>query len=180
LHWMPAPVALPHPRKLYSILQACPSAEARAKAVIEFMRLASGARAGFLLLWRDERLIIAAASPVAEPPAGLLEAAQCAWSERPLALRSDTTTVDLRGHMKGLAAAEPVESPWQSGGGASFAHRVLTIHRDSSWLPLGIAMLELDTAHRLAPLRRAHVESMGDALFDAGDVQGAEPLPQLA
>jgi hypothetical protein len=179
LHWMPAPVALPHPRKLYSILQACPSADARAKAVLEFMRLASGARAGYLLLWRDERLVVVAGSPTAEPPAGLLDAAQRAWSERPLALRSDTTTVDLRGHLKGLAE-EPVESPWESGGGASFAHRVLTIHRDSRWLPLGIAMLELEAAQRLAPLRRAHVESMGDALFDAGDVQGAEPLPQLA
>jgi hypothetical protein len=176
---MPVPVALPHPRKLYSILQAFPSAEARANAVLEFMRLASGARAGFLLLWRDERLVVVAGSPTAEPPPGLLEAAQRAWDERPTTLRSDNTTVDLRGHLKGFPA-EPDEPPWSSGGGASFTHRVLTIHRDSCWVPLGIAMLELDAAHRLTPLRRAHVESMGEALFDSGDVQGAEPLPQLA
>lgn len=176
---MPVPVALPHPRKLYSILQACPSAEARAKAVLEFMRAASGARAGFLLLWRDERLVVAAGMPTAEPPPGLLDAAQHAWNERPTTLRSDNTTLDLRGHMKGLNA-DPVEPPWISRGGASFAHRVLTIHRDSRWLPLGVAMLELDSAHQLAPLRRAHVESMGDALFDSGDVKGAEPLPQPA
>jgi hypothetical protein len=176
---MPAPVALPHPRKLYSILHACPSAEARAKAVLEFMRAASGARAGFLMLWRDERLVVVASSPSAEPPAGLLDAAQHAWNERPTIWQSDNTTLDLRGHMKALAA-DPVEQPWISRGGASFAHRMLTIHRDSRWLPLGIAMLELDTAQRLAPLRRAHVESMGDALFDSGDVKGAEPLPQPA
>lgn len=176
---MPVPVALPHPRKLYSILQACPSADARAKAVLEFLRVASGARSGFLLLWRDDRLVVAAGSPTTQLPAGLLEAAQQAWSERPTTLRSDNTTIDLRGHMKGLIA-EPDDSPWTNGSGASFAHRVLTIHRDSRWLPLGIAMLELDPAHRLAPLRRAHVESMGDALFDSGDVQGAEPLPQPA
>jgi hypothetical protein len=177
---MPAPVALPHPRKLYSLLQACPSAEARASAVLEFMRQASGARSGFLLLWRDDRLVMVAGSPTAEPPPGLLEAAQRAWDERPTTMRSDTTTVDLRGHLKGLSAADPVEPPWTSAGGARFTHRVLTIHRDSCWLPLGVAMLELDLAQRLAPLRRAHVESMGDALFDAGDVQGAEPLPQPA
>ena len=148
--------------------------------MLEFMRQATGARAGFLFLWRDNRLVVVAGSPTAEPPPGLFEAAQRAWDERPTSLRSDTTTVDLRGHLKALGAAEPQETRWTSGGGASFTHRVLTIHRDSCWLPLGVAMLEIDAAHRLAPLRRAHVESMGEALFDCGDVQGAEPLPQPA
>jgi hypothetical protein len=176
---MPVPVALPHPRKLYSNLQACPSPEGRAKAVLEFMRGASGARAGFLLLWHDDGLVVAAGSAGAQPPAGLVDAAQRAWSEHPKTLRSDNTTVDLRGHMKSLTSDQD-EAPWTSSSGARFAHRVLTIHRDSRWLPLGIAMLELDDGQRLAPLRRAHVEAMGDSLFDSGDVKGVMPLPEPA
>jgi hypothetical protein len=41
-------------------------------------------------------------------------------------------------------------------------------------------MIEREPSQVLLPLRRAHVEAMGDALFDAGDVQGLELVPQPA
>jgi hypothetical protein len=147
--------------------------------VLEFLRSATGANGGYLFLWNNAELVLAAAAPGGEPPSGLEREALRFWNDHPRSTRSDNATVDLHGHMKTLNPDDGVSSV-TTPSGTTFLHRVLTVHRDSQWVSVGIAMLEHESAQFLATLRRAHIDALCNALIDASDVQIGDPVPEPA
>jgi hypothetical protein len=177
--YMAGPYTLLHPRKLYAQIRECASASDRAHAVLECLSGATGARSGFLLLFADRQLEVAAATAGGAPPAGLMEEARRAWSEQSTSVRSDNTTMDVRGHMQHLTPTEQA-LPWTDPQGGAYVARILAVHRDSQFIQVGVAMLKLDAGRPLAALRRTHVEALCNALLDAGDVRGNVQLSEPA
>jgi hypothetical protein len=173
---MPGPYTVPHPRKLYALLRACPSSSTRATAALQFLCGSTGARAGHLLLSVDGQLAVVAGG---EPPAGLVAEARRAWSAQPSNAPSDNTTGDMRAYMQNRSDTEQ-EREWTDGNGATHMARVLSVHRDARFVRVAVAMLQLEAGRPLAVLRRVHVEALCNALLDSGDVQGHPLLSEPA
>jgi hypothetical protein len=157
---------------------ACSSPETRAQAVLESLRGCSGAAAGFLFFARNQQLVLAASTDHRAPPAGLADEAMRIWKEQPETPSSDSTIIESPHKMKYAVASEHTAS-WMSATGVTFGHRLLSVHRNSRWLPIGIAMLEVSASAALLPVYRTHVDALCNALVDSGDV-GALGVEQPA
>jgi hypothetical protein len=173
---MPGPYILPHPRKLYALLCACPSSSTRAVAALQCLCGSTGAPAGYLLLSVDGQLAVVAGG---EPPAGLLVEARRAWNAQPSSAPSDNTTGDMHAYMQNLGDTEE-ELEWTAGNGATYMARVLSVHREARFVRVAVAMLQLEAGRPLAVLRRVHVEALCNALLDSGDVQDHPLLSEPA
>jgi hypothetical protein len=164
---MPDPVSVLHPRKLYEMIRACPTAKARAQAALEFVRGSTGATKGVLLLAWDGKLMRAASTGDVEAPPGLIEDAMSAWNRE-----LDTPNDDSRSHTMDVSALEAISIPanprWQSASGVEYERRLLSMYRSSRFIPVGMTFLQ--TERPLVALRRAHIEALCNALLDAGDV----------
>jgi hypothetical protein len=160
---------LPHPRKLYSMLLEAPSPQARAQAVSDFLCSCVGAEAIHLFLARGDELALVVSSPGETVTPELTSEAKRVWS-RDLERQPDdqkTKTLDVSA-LELMRTAEQT-SRWQSPSG-SYERRILGVYRESRWVPVGIAMLKTNSDRALAPIRQAHIESICNALLDAGDV----------
>ena len=173
---MPEPASLSHPRKLYVALRACPTAEARARAVLAFLSECTGAEGGFLFLSRASGLALAARAGAAEPAADLVAHAARAF-EQQLHMPPDEKKTREIGEIRALLVAE--ETPLWKSGGESFERRVLSTHRGERWTPIGIAVLKVAEGKSLRPVRHVHVEAICRALLDAGDVVEPAAEPEL-
>jgi hypothetical protein len=161
------PVGLLHPRKLYDMLRACPSADARARAALEFLRASTGAESGFLLQPRNEHLALTASTRDQDPPAGLMAEAERVWTELRATEVDDTKTRDI-GEIQATAEQLP-SSSWQGPSGDVYERRVLGTHR-TQWVAVGLVVLKVGAGRTLQPIRHAHVVAIAEALLDAGDV----------
>jgi hypothetical protein len=166
-----------HPRKLYSMLMACPSAETRAAAALEFVRGCTVAPHGFLFLCRDGRLELAASSRERDPSPELLEEVSRVWKQKKRTPGSDQTTIGASGPVRRLGPTEE-NSAWTSTAG-TFDHRLLSVDRAGQWVPVGIAMLAVPESGTLLPMRHVHVSALCEALLDAGDVASTAAEPVL-
>ena len=166
------PVSLLHPRKLYDMLRACTSADARARAALEFLRGSTGAELGFLLQERGARLALTASTRDQAPPPGLVEEAERAWNELRGAQVDDTKTRDI-GEIQATGDQLP-SSAWQSANGDSYERRVLGTHR-TQWVAVGLVVLKVGAGRALQPIRHAHVVAICEALLDSGDMSVVSP-----
>jgi hypothetical protein len=157
-----------HPRKLYEMLRACPSAETRAAAALSFVRGCTGAKSGFLLVAREGELVIAARVYEGEVPRGLVEDATRTWSVGPSVQTNVSETLDA----SALAALDRMKDTptWVSPSGEAFERRLLAAHRGSRWARAGLLLLKAAPGDTLLPIRHAHIEALCNALIDSGDV----------
>jgi hypothetical protein len=166
-------VSILHPRKLYAMLRACPSREERARASFEFLLSSLGASQGFLFLRIMEQLQLVASAPESQPDPSMLEQVELAWERELEAPHDDnkTKTLDVSVIKAPLRTSR---SPlWQGMKGEIFEHRILSTYRGAHWVPLGLIVFERHAEASL--LRQAHVESLCNALLDAGDVPATTP-----
>jgi hypothetical protein len=166
---------LPNPRKLYSTLRETPSANDRAQAVSDFLCSATGADAIHLFLARAGEPALVADSPSETASAEMLAEVRRAWNHDLERQPEDqkTKTLDVSALLPTL---EPPQ-PWKSATG-SYQLRLLSVYRNSSWVPVGVAMLKCPTDRPLSPIRQAHIEAICNALIDAGDVSDSpDPTP---
>jgi hypothetical protein len=162
-----------HPRKLYSMLRDCADARARAVAALDFLCSSMGAESGFLLLARGGELSVASSSRDRAIAPDLMERALQLWAKESDAQPEgdDTRTVDIRQLVEPPAAS--AEQPvWTLSNGERYETRLLSVYRDSIWVPVGLALLEHRSAQPLRPIRGAHVEALCSAFLDCADVSG--------
>jgi hypothetical protein len=159
-----------HPRKLYSMLCACADAPARAKAALDFLCSSMGAESGFLMLVRGGELSVACSSGGRALAPELMEPVMQLWAKESDAQPEgdNTRTVDIRALVEPAASAEP--SAWALSTGERFEPRLLSVYRDSVWVPVGVALLKARAEQRLRPIRGAHVEALCNAFLDSADV----------
>jgi len=166
---MAAAIANLHPRALYAMLQACKSADDRARAALAFIRAGTGAAGGYLFLARNEGLSLAATADDDAPP-GLLEYVTGAWKDCRRPRTDDSRTMEVAE----LEALVQEKARWTSDRGERFERRVLGTHREVYWTPIGLVMLREQPARELAALHHGHVHSLCMALMDAGDIRAPE------
>jgi hypothetical protein len=158
-----------HPRKLYAAIRACSSAQDRARTALLFACNGAGAASGLLFLAQKDGLKRAAGADSDATPE-LIEHVNEAWARRREPQGENSATIDT----SELAAMTLAEDPhWTSPRGESFERRLLSVHRASRWVAVGIVMLRAVPARSLLAMRRAHVEALCNALIDAGDIYGA-------
>jgi hypothetical protein len=169
-------VALPHPRKLYTQLRECDSAQARAQAALEFVRGCTSSDGGFLFLSQAGDLQLVASSQ-GEPSADdLLAEARRTW-ERELDRQPDENKTLELSAIETLRATQ--ESPfWRSSNAEVYERRLLSVYRSATWVPVGLVMLRTRENKALVPIRQVHIEALCSALLDSGDVQERGPLSQ--
>jgi len=159
-----------HPRKLYELLCACPSAETRAQAAFQFLSRCTGSSHACLFLVRDGELVLVESSPGSAPVPGIGEEAKRAWrSEQEGKTEDDRTkTIDIRmlEDMPELMASRI----WQSPNGIAFERSALSLYRAGAWVSVGLFMFKAAELTETTSIRRAHVEALCNALVDAGDV----------
>ncbi|HET6340408.1 MAG TPA: hypothetical protein VFG30_44670 [Polyangiales bacterium] len=173
---MPDIVALPHPRKLYTQLRECTSAEKRAQAALEFVRGCTNSDGGHLFLSRAGDLQLAASTQDGQPPAELVEEARRTWDRELDRQPDDFKTLELT-TIEALRAAQ--ESPlWLSSSKEVFERRLLSVYRSQAWVPVGLVMLLTRENKALVPIRQVHIEALCSALLDSGDVQERSVSPQ--
>jgi hypothetical protein len=169
-------VALPHPRKLYTQLRECASAEMRAQAALEFVRGCTSSDGGYLFLSRAGDLQLAANTQAVQPPAELVEEARRTWDRELDRQPDDNKTLELS-TIEALRAAQ--ESPlWRSSSKEVFERRLLSVYRSQAWVPVGLVMLLTRENKALVPIRQVHIEALCSALLDSGDVQERSVSPQ--
>src|ERR1700755_249055 len=165
---MPEIVALPHPRKLYTQLRECASAQARAQAALEFVRTCTSSEGGFLFLARGGQLQLAASTLLVQPPTDLVEEVRRTWNRELDREPDDNKTLELS-TIEALRAAQ--ESPlWKSASKEVFERRLLSVYRTQTWVPVGLVMLRTRENKALVPIRQVHIEALCSALLDCGDV----------
>lgn len=172
---MHAPVSLPHPQKLYAALRAMTSADARARAVFEFVCASTGAESGFLFLARGHDLECVVSSRAAAPTPELLAEVTSAWN-RELDRQPDDNmnkTLDVN-TIEALRKARQPATPANTQA-TGFERRMLSIYRGARWVPVGVAVLKAREVRPLTPIRQVHVAAVCNALLDAGDVAEHEP-----
>jgi hypothetical protein len=167
-----------HPRKLYSMLVACPTSETRAATALEFLRGCTVASGGFLFLARAEQTELAAACQKRDVPAGMADEVARIWRQKKRAPGADQTTIGVSGSLHRLRPEE-TKAAWVSPSGEAFEHRMLSVDRAGRWVPVGLAMLAVPQGGNLLPLRHVHVTALCEALLDAGDVVPAAPDPAI-
>jgi hypothetical protein len=170
---MSEPASHVHPRKLYSMLLACADARARAAAALDFLCSSMDADSGFLMLARNGELVVACSSGERAIAPELMERATQLWAKESDAQPEGdkTRTIDIR------ALVEPPSASaerllWTLSNGERFEPRLLSVYRDSVWVPVGVALLEARTEQHLRPIRGAHVEALCNAFLDSADVSG--------
>jgi hypothetical protein len=167
---MPAANPLPPPRKLYGTIKAHELSSARTRAVLDFLVRYSACANGWLFLVRGGELENVAGTQPGAPAAELLSEARTIWS-RELDKRPEdqrTQTVNASG-VEQLMQHRLERPRWTSPDGNEYIHQLLSVYRGLTWLPLGLAMLELRDAN-FTPLRQPYIEALCNALLDAGDV----------
>lgn len=160
-------VGILHPRKLFEMLCACPSAEARARAALEFVRGSTGATAGFLLYHKSGELVLAASTRDRPPTAGLIAEAQRLWQEQLQPQHDDNATREI--HEAMTADAPAPRTSWIGPNGEHFERRILSTNRPR-WALVGLVMLRVADGRTLLPIRHAHIEAICEAVLRAGDV----------
>jgi hypothetical protein len=122
-----------------------------------------------MFLARNDQLMLVAQLGDVAPPAGLSDAADQLWKEQPKTSSGAKTIVEMASKLK---PQTHVDQPprWTIEGGACFEARLLSMHSNLLWLPLGIAMLEVAQSGQLLPIHHAHIEAICNALLDSGDV----------
>jgi hypothetical protein len=170
---MPEIVALPHPRKLYTQLRECESAQARAQAALEFVRGCTSSDGGFLFLSRAGDLQLAASTQGLQPIEDLIAEARRTWERELDRQPDDNKTLELNS-IETLRAAQ--ESPWwRSSNAEVYERRLLSVYRNATWVPVGLVMLRTRENKALVPIRQVHIEALCSALLDSGDVQERSP-----
>ena len=148
------------------MLCACPSAEARARATLEFVRGSTGATAGFLLYHRGGELVLAASTRDQPPSPGLIAEAQRVWLEQLQPQNDDKATREIQ---QALASVPPApDTSWTGPDGERYERRVLSTDRPR-WALVGLVMLRVPEGRALLPIRHAHVEAICEAVLRAGD-----------
>jgi len=156
-----------HPRKLYTNLSECKDSRERAAEALGFLRDASGAEAGYLLLWRSGELVLVASSQGQDMPPTILEKARAQW-EREADTQPES---DLTRTIEAATVIATPETPrWDGPRGERYEPRFLGIYRDSQWVPVGMAVLRVPQSGSLSPLRRAYFDALCNAFIDADDV----------
>jgi hypothetical protein len=165
---MADPVQSLHPRKLYDMLAACTSLDARARAALAFLRGCTGSVGGFLFLAEGEGLVLKAQTTPEPPSPELSSEAERVWRRELEAERDDgqTRTVDLRARKKSDPAAEGLL--WSDTKGVAYERRMLATYRGPRFVPVGIVLLQ--AAPAVVALRHAHVEAICNAFIDAGEI----------
>jgi hypothetical protein len=172
---MPEQVPLLHPRKLYTRLRECASANARAHAALEFVRTSTSSDGGFLFLRRAGELALAASTQDLQPPADLVEEARRTWDRELDRQPDDNKTVE----MTTAEAFRVQESPlWLTSTKEVFERRLLSVYRSGTWVPVGLVMLRTQENKALVPIRQVHIEALCSALLDSGDVPERSIPPQ--
>jgi hypothetical protein len=163
---MSSSVGILHPRKLLEMLCACPTTEARSRAVLEFVRGSTGATAGVLLYHRGGPLVLAASTRDQPPAPGLLAEAQRLWDGQLQPQTDDKATREIHFVM----ASEPpaTRSNWTSPNGEQYEHRLLSTNRPR-WALVGLVMLRVAEGRTLLPIRHAHIEAICEAALRSGD-----------
>src|SRR5260221_2668945 len=156
---MADPVGVLHPRKLYAMLRACPSADARAEAALEFVRECAGSEVGVLLLSRGGELAVAASTADSTLPPGLLEATRT-WNREQATQANDdrTKTVDESARQALRSLSE--RPSWKGPTGEVFERCMLSIHRGTRWVRLGMVVLKVAEGRALSQIRHFHVEAL--------------------
>ena len=157
-----------HPRKLYTQLCECKDARERAIAALGFMRDASLADQGFLLLWRGGELMLVASSNGDEMPGKIMAKARELWDRESDTQPESDLTATIESSSIALTPAIP---RWHGERGECYEPRFLGIYRDSSWVPVGMAVLRVDPGGSLQPLRRAYFDAICNAFIDSNDMR---------
>jgi hypothetical protein len=173
---MPDIVAPPHPRKLYTQLRECVSAQARAQAALEFVRGCTSSDGGFLFLSQAGELQLAASSQGEQSGADMIAEARRTWERELDRQPDDNKTLELSA-IETMRAAQ--ESPlWLSANNEVYERRLLSVYRSATWVPVGLVMLRTRENKALVPIRQVHIEALCSALLDSGDVQERIPSTQ--
>lgn len=159
-----------HPRKLYTSLSECADARERATSALAFMRDACGADEGYLLLWRGGELVQAASSNGRDVPTAIMERAREQWTwESDTQRECDATlTIDAS-----KLVAVPETPRWEGAQGERYEPRFLGMYRDSTWVPVGMAILRIAQTGPLQPIRRAYIDAICNAFLDSTDVSAS-------
>jgi hypothetical protein len=159
-----------HPRKLYELLRACPSAETRAKAAFQFLAGASGSGHACLFLAGGADLVLVESSPGSAQVPGLAqEAIRALHAEQDMKVEDDRTkTVDIR--MLEAIPETPLSTIWHSHSGVAFDRSALSFYRDGRWATVGVFMFKPAELAAAKSIRRAHIEALCNAFVDSGDV----------
>lgn len=173
---MAAANPLPPPRKLYQMTKALELGPERTRAVLDFLVRFSQCANGWLFLARGGEIESVVGTRQGAPAVELLGEARSIWrrelANQPEDLR--TQTVKSSGVER---LPERLERPrWTSPDGLEYVHQLLSVYRGLSWVPLGIAMLELGPA-AVTPLRQPYIDALCNALLDAGDVDDDRQRP---
>jgi GAF domain-containing protein len=164
-----------HPRKLFSMLRACPTPEARAHAALEFLCGCTGSPRGMLFVAHGGKLSCVAQSLALAASPELVAEAERLWSRQDALLLDDsrTRTIDLQARRK--PETEEEAEHFITKAGMRFERRLLATGRAMRSVPVGVVLLE--EAPQIEQLRHAYVESICNAFIDAGDV--SEPKDPL-
>lgn len=156
-----------HPRKLYTSLCECADARERAVKGLAFMREACGAEEGFLLLFRAGELVLGASSSGRELPTAIMERAREQWDWEADTQRDCDATLTIDASK---LVAVPETPRWEGAQGERYEPRFLGIYRDSTWMPVGMAVLRIAQTGPLHPIRRAYIDAICNAFLDSADV----------
>ena len=158
-----------HPRRLYELVRACPSPEARIKAAFQFLVGTSQTTQAFLFMARAGELVMVDSVPEQAPLPGLLEEAKRAWrSDQTAQVEDDRTkTMDIRTLE---ALQQPTANPtWLGPNGVSYEHAFLSLYRDGAWAFIGVFMFKPSELAATPAIRRTHLDALCNAFVDAGD-----------
>jgi hypothetical protein len=173
---MAGPRNLPHPRKLYSSLREIASSQERTKAVAEFLRSCTGAKTVCLFLARAGELTLTVSSQEGDVTPELLAEVTRVWNQYLERQPEDQRTQTIELTAVEMLRVTQESMKWRSPQHEVFERRMLGVYRGPRWIPVGVAMLKVEEAGALTPIRQAHVEAVCNALLDSGDVtEGAEP-----
>ena len=169
-------VALPPPRTLYTQLRECASSQARAAAVLGFLRDCTGSEAGFLFLARPDGLSLAASTGGSQPATDLVAEVRRSWDRELDRQPDETKTLELSS-IEALRNTGQQSPFWSGASTELFERRLLSMYRSGSWIPVGLVMLRAREG-TLVPIRQVHIEALCSALLDSGDVSESTLPPQ--
>jgi len=161
------PRRVPTPPQVREMLLACPTKELRARGALEFLRAYTGATTGFIYLYAQDELSLAASSSGHSPPVGLVQEATRLWSSELDSHDDAEATLDLQ-EIEALrrGSASPY---WRAEDGTNFYRFLLHTHTYSRWAPLGVVALQLSPNQPLPPVGRRHIDAICSALLKLGD-----------
>jgi hypothetical protein len=157
-----------HPRKLYELIRACPTFEARGKAAFQFLSACTASSCAYLFLCREAQLALCESTASAASVPGLAEEAERSWRGDIRNESDRTKTVDIAS----LAMTQqPIAaSIWHSEDGQAFDRSILGVYRSDAWISVGIFMFRPSELSSPQSIRAPHIGAICNALIDAGDV----------